>query len=338
MRILAGDIGGTNTRLQLFDRDERPDAPLRPVGVGPTKFKNAEHESLDAILRTFAPGAGTITDACFGIAGPVEGRGVKLTNIPHWPVVHADEIAGRLAIQNRLRVNVINDMPAHAASLSTIERDFADHVVPLVVGATRPTGTKLIVMPGTGLGVGMLVHDAKAGIHRPVPTEAGHADLSARDDAVRALIASMKLVTQDPVITREHLIAGPGLRAIYACLKNPAAPDVAAAPKPEAIGAGESTDPIARRALDLFAQLVGELCGNAAFGYLATGGIYLAGSIANSLRSRLDSPAFREPFESTGPLGLRGLIRSIPVKLVTFEETGLLGAATYATWAAEGRI
>lgn len=335
MQILAGDIGGTNTRLSLFERGA--DGALREIGK-PTKFKNADHQSLDDVLKAYAPDTSAITDACFGIAGPVEGRTVKLTNIPHWPTVTADEVARRLGIDEPHRVSLINDMPSHAASLSTIERDHADHVVPLVAGVTRPTGTKLIVMAGTGLGVGMLVHDAKAGIHRPVPTEAGHADLSARDDLVRGLIASMKKVVKDPVITREHLIAGPGLRAIYACLKNPAAPDLAGAPKSETISATESTDPIAKRTLDVFVQLLGELCGNAAFGYLATGGIYLAGSISNSLRGRLQSAAFLEPFESTGPLGLRGLITSIPVKLVTYEETGLLGAATYATWAFERRV
>ena len=338
MRILAGDIGGTNTRLSLFDRDDAtPDAPLRPLGP-PAKFKNADFESLDAILAAHADRGQDITDACFGIAGPVEGRSVRLTNIAHWPTVNADDVARRLTIDESHRVNLINDMPAHAASLSTIERDYPDHVVPLLDGVARPGGTKLIVMPGTGLGIGMLVWEARAGIHRPTPTEAGHADLSARDASTRALIDSMKIVLGEDVVTREHLISGPGLRAIYACLKEPAAPDVAGTPKSEAIGASESSDPLARRTLDTFAQLLAELCGNSAFSYLATGGIYLAGSIANSLRQRLRSPAFSGPFVQTGPPSLRELIRSIPVKLVTFEETGLLGAATYATWAAAKKV
>ena len=342
MRILAGDIGGTNTRLSLFDRDDAApgtftDAPLRPLGP-PTKFKNAEFASLGDVLEKYAHRGEGITDACFGIAGPVEGRSVKLTNIPHWPAVTADDLAKRLTIDEPHRVNLINDMPAHAASLSTIERDFAEFVVPIIVGQTRPAGTKIIVMAGTGLGIGMLVHDAKAGIHRPVPTEAGHADLAVRDDAVRALVASMRTLIGDDVVTREHLISGPGLRAIYACLTSPQTPDLKSTPKAETFERLESSDPVARRTLDLFTQLLGELCGNAAFEYLATGGIYLAGSISNSLRSRLESATFLGPLARAGPLGLRSLVASVPVKLITFEETGLLGAATYATWAAERRV
>jgi glucokinase len=80
------------------------------------------------------------------------------------------------------------------------------------------------------------------------------------------------------------------------------------------------------------------MCGNFAFSFLATGGVYIAGSIANSLRDRIRGRVFNDGFEQTGPASLRSLIQSIPVKLVTYEETGLLGAATYATWAADGRL
>lgn len=338
MRILAGDIGGTNTRLSLFDRDDaHPDAPMIPVGP-PTKFKNADFPSLDAILERFAHHGEGVTDACFGIAGPVEGRSVKLTNIAHWPAVHADDVARRLAIDEPHRVNLLNDMPAHAASIASIEAQYADHVLPLRGGTSRPTGTRIIAMAGTGLGIGMLIHDPKTGIHRPVPAEAGHADLPTRDADMRALVDSMRELLDVDVVTREHAISGPGLRAIYACLSNPASPDLAKVPRAETFGEIEANDPVARRSLDLFARLFGELAGNAALEYLATGGIYLAGSIANSLRPRLASSTFRDAFARTGPTTMRSLVESIPVRLITFEETGLLGAATYATWAASRRV
>lgn len=336
MRILAGDIGGTNTRFILFDRAE--DGVLRPVGR-PTKFKNAEFESFDAILQRFAEQCDGVTDACLGIAGPVAGRRVRLTNIEAWPEIDADAVATRLEIAEPHHVNLINDMPAHAASLSSIERLHADHVVEVRSGAVHANGARAIVMPGTGLGIGALVWDEHGQLHRPIPTEAGHTDMAARDRATTDLLASMrKVVGPRETISREHFLSGPGLRAIYACLANPSNPDPDAAPKGETFGSIEGRDPIAKRTLDLFTQLLGELCANVAFTYLTTGGLYLAGSIATSLRGRIASPLFREPFERSGPPGLRGLITSVPVNLVTYEETGLLGAATYATWAAERRV
>lgn len=334
MRILAGDIGGTNTRLMIWSNDS---GALRPAGT-PIKFKNAEFKSLDAILEKCSSDCTDVTDACFGIAGPVEGRKVKLTNIEHWPEIEADAIAQRLKIREPHRVSLINDMAAHAASLSSIEANESDQLITLRAGTVRPTGTQVIVAPGTGLGVGILVYDVHGKLHRPTPTEGGHAGLEVRDEVTWQLIQSAKKATGEALITREHLISGPGLSLIYACLKNLAAPDLKGAPKGEVLTDPKNADPVAAKTLDLFTRLLGELCGSCVFSYLSTGTIYIAGNIANSLKARLQSPLFKDAFEQSGPPMMKGLVSSIPVKLVTYEETGLLGAATYATWAAGRRV
>jgi glucokinase len=337
MRILAGDIGGTNTRLSLWTRDG--DAAPVPIGE-PSKYKNAGFPSLDAILDRYLADAAInrdgVTDACFGIAGPVDGRQVRLTNIAHWPVVNADTIAEKLAIADTKRVNLINDMPAHAASLGSITD--ASKITVINYGEGRPTGAEAIVMPGTGLGIGMLAWDARNHLHRPLPTEGGHQDLPARGAETLALIASMRLLFPATTITREHALSGPGLRAIYACLRDPDAPTLDGVPTADTFLSIEATDPLAKRSLDLFAKLLGELCGNVAFGYLATGGVFLAGNIVTTLKSRLMTRTFLDAFLASGPPALKTLITSVPVKLVTYADTGLLGAATYATWAAEGRL
>lgn len=332
MRILAGDIGGTNTRLTLFTKSAEG---LRPDGA-PIKFKNADFASLDAILERCAEHCAGVSDACFGIAGPVEGRRVRLTNIPHWPEVNADEIGKRLAIGEPHRVNLINDMAAHAASLSSVSE--SSDVTVINFGQPRKTGTQAIVMPGTGLGVGSLVWDPHGGLHRPIPSEGGHQDLPARDADTERLIASMRLLFPNQTITREYVISGPGLRAIYACLRDGESPSLEGVPPAETFLGLEETDPIAKRTLDVFAKLLGEMCGNVAFGYLSTGGIYLAGSIATSLRKRLSSRLFLDAFMQSGPPNLQALISSIPLRLVTYADTGLLGAATYATWAGDRKV
>lgn len=340
LRILAGDIGGTNTRLSLWTVDGEGG---KPTLVGePSKFKNAGTRGLGEILDQYLDQVGdtraeSITDACFGVAGPVDGRRVQMTNIQAWPAIDADAIAQRLKIGNAHRVNLINDMPAHAASLDGLT---ADACVTIRAGDRKPTGARAIVMPGTGLGIGAMIWDERGQLHRPIPTEAGHADLPTRDRETTELVEAMRRFHDDTagIVTREHVISGPGLRAIYACLKNPNDPKLDDAPKAEQFLQLEATDPIARRALDLFTRLLGELCGCIAFDYLATGGIYLGGSIATSLEKRLASPLFNDAFAESGPPNLKRLIAGVPVALVTYADTGLLGAATYATWAAAGRV
>ena len=344
MRILAGDIGGTNTRLSIWERDDaNRDATPKQVGEI-RKFKNGGIASFADVLKeylaTLDPDVVTgITDACCGVAGPVDGRRVKLTNIPHWPEIFADAIAKTLNIAHTHRVTLINDMPAHGSSLASIEKIAPDHIIDLRGGAEKAGGMRAIVMPGTGLGIGMMVWEKAGGVHRALPTEAGHMDLPARDAKTSALIESMRKIFPGQTISREHVISGPGLRAIYACLKNPASPDLASAPAAETFVTIEGTDPIAKQTLDTITVLLGELCGNVALGCLATGGIYLAGSIAlKSVRPRLSTPLFKDAFAATGPASMREVIAAVPVKLVLYEETGLLGAATYASWVADGRV
>jgi glucokinase len=333
MRILAGDIGGTNTRLAVYEVDGHHGEPV--LTAAPSKYKNVDHPSFDAILQTFLASQKTpLTDACFGLAGPVEGRSVTLTNVPRWPAIDADAIANRCGIANAKRVTLLNDMPAHAASIEAIEEHFPEQIVTLRAGHSRPKGARCIIAPGTGLGIGGMIYDDAGGFHRPFPTEGGHQDLPARDAAEWQLIESMRVLCAKEGlgrVTRELVLSGPGLRSIYACLRDPKSPTLDGVPSGESLASLDGKDELATRTLDTFASLLGATCANLAFGFLATGGVYVAGGIANStLRSRLASRIFLDAFEQSGPASLRSLIATIPVKLVTYEDTGLLGAASHA--------
>ncbi|MGD8931645.1 MAG: glucokinase, partial [Chromatiales bacterium] len=68
MELLAGDIGGTNTRLAIY----RATAQNRYEALHEQVFPSGEFPDLESILAQFL---GTveqrITRACFGVAGPV---------------------------------------------------------------------------------------------------------------------------------------------------------------------------------------------------------------------------------------------------------------------------
>lgn len=328
-KILAGDVGGTNTRLSVWTLESKQ---LKQIGQ-PVRFKNADYKSLTEIVTSFASDQGLFTDVCIGIAGPVDDRQVKMTNIKHWPEIRADELAGALRIEEKSRVNLLNDMPAHAWSLQAIEDSMTNELKIINEGRVRAQGTRAIVMPGTGLGIGFMVWDERLKAHRPMPAEGGHEQIPARSDEERTLFDSMRrLVSRDgqTSLTREMLVSGPGLRSIYACLREPANPQLDDVPRAEDFIRLERTDRVAKKTLDLFVSMLAGICADSAFGYLATGGVYLGGSIVRTLTGRIQSPGFMDVFKSSGPVSLRSLIDSIPVKLVCMEETGLLGAASYA--------
>ncbi|HQY88572.1 MAG TPA: ROK family protein [Tepidisphaeraceae bacterium] len=329
LKILAGDVGGTNTRLSVWTIESKK---LTQIGH-PVRFKNVDYKSLCEIVTNFGSDQGLFTDVCIGIAGPVDERRVRMTNIAHWPEVTADDLAKALRISDAHRVNLLNDMPAHAWSLQAIEDSMPEQLKVINAGNVRPKGTRAIIMPGTGFGAGFMVWDEHLKAHRPMPAEGGHEQIAARNDEETALFASMRTFVAregQTSLTREMLVSGRGLRAIYACLRDPKNPTLDEVPKSEEFVKLERTDRVAKKTLDMFVNMLAGICGDAAFGYLATGGLYLGGSIANSLADRIQSPLFQDVFKTSGPTNLRQLIGSIPVKLVCFQETGLLGAASCA--------
>jgi len=92
--LLAGDIGGTNTRLAAYALGGgqslaswlHPD-PATVLPLAEQVFPSHDHPSLEAIVQDFVATHGlTPTHAGFGIAGPVVHGRAEVTNLP-WVVV-----------------------------------------------------------------------------------------------------------------------------------------------------------------------------------------------------------------------------------------------------------
>ena len=101
MKVLAGDIGGTNSRLAIYDMDGVDGRPAKPMFE--QTYPSAAHPSLDVIAESFLEAAASklggephIESACFGIAGPIENNICRATNLP-W-VVDGRALSQRLAI------------------------------------------------------------------------------------------------------------------------------------------------------------------------------------------------------------------------------------------------
>ena len=87
--LLAGDVGGTNTRLGLFAT-----ASPRPAAVEVRTYATGDFPTLESMLAAFLVDAGTspsaIEGAAFGVAGPVVHDRASLTNAA-WQVDARDE-------------------------------------------------------------------------------------------------------------------------------------------------------------------------------------------------------------------------------------------------------
>ncbi|HLH00093.1 MAG TPA: glucokinase [Bryobacteraceae bacterium] len=321
--VLAGDIGGTNTRLAFFDG-----TPDRLSAAAIEIFPSREYTGLEEIAKKFiarynlAPGA-----ACFGIAGAVRDGLVETTNLP-W-VVSAKKIGSELGIDN---VALINDLEANAHGIALLEvSDF----VALNEGVAVSLGNRALIAAGTGLGEAGLLAEAN-GTYRPFPSEGGHVDFAPRNELEMDLLRY--LMGRYEHVSYERVLSGPGLHNIYEFLR-----DTGRAEEPtwlaDAMKQGdpsaaiaksglEATSAIAEQALDLFISIYGAEAGNLALKVVATGGTFIGGGIAPKIISRLNSRTFLDAFQAKGRIS--PLLRDIPVRVITNDKTALLGAGRVA--------
>ncbi|HEV2292850.1 MAG TPA: glucokinase [Tepidisphaeraceae bacterium] len=324
--ILAGDIGGTNTRLAIFQDDG---ATLVRQHV----FKNAGRTSFLDIAREFLSqhqqqGSNQrITKAAFGVAGAVRGGVVKMTNLG-WTLIDP-ELERDLDIPN---VALINDMVAHGENIANLR---GDQLVTLRAGERCADGGGAVIIAGTGLGEGGLYYDRATKRLRGLPSEGGHCDFAPRDQREQRLLECLRDRGKPP--TWESVVSGPGLRVIYDFLRAQGG-DLQGAnfgkdgPRPEQItdAAAAGACPLCVETTHLFVSLYGAEAGNLALKFCATAGVWLGGSIAESLLDLFRGDVFLNSFSQKGPPRIREMLGKVPIHLIKFELNGLYGAASYA--------
>jgi glucokinase len=320
--ILAGDIGGTNTRLALVDGTS---GRLR-IACEKT-YPSCERPSLEAALAEFLSlHRGAFTRASFGIAGPVRNGRCEATNLP-W-VVDAKSVAKRLRLK---RVGLVNDLVANAHGIAILG---GRNLVTLNRGARAAHGNRALIAAGTGLGVAGLLDEG--GTHRPFGSEGGHADFAPRNRLEMELLEY--LLQRHARVSYERLISGPGLVNICQFLRDTGRgreprwlAEEMRLGDPAAVISRRALDgksPLCVRALDLFVSFYGAQAGNLALTFLATGGVYLGGGIAPKIVAKLKEPGFMNAFTAKGRLS--PLLQDIPVRVIMNPKTALLGAARHA--------
>jgi glucokinase len=325
--LLAGDIGGTHTRLGLFD----PAGDWTPTVE--RVYPSREHRSLDEIVRAFVAEVGQRpSHACFAVAGPVRDERAVVTNLP-W-VVDGAALTRFLGATSW----VINDLEANAWGVATL---LPAHVAELQAGAPHAHGNAAVVAAGTGLGTAGLFWDGHQ--HRPFAAEGGHATFSPCDERERALAAWLERRLGGHV-SWERVVSGPGLVNVYEFLRD----EGVAAEEPSLADAMRSGDPgaaissaaldgasdLARQALDLFVALYASVAGNVALTVLSSAGVWLGGGIAPRIVAKLADGTFARRFVAKGRM--QPLLEAMPVRVILNDQAALRGAARCASVRAAG--
>jgi len=310
--VLLGDIGGTNARFSI----------LPSMGEPPVDFPVMQTAAFatidDAIAAAIAarPALAPRT-AVLAVAGPVDGDEIDLTNCD-W-IVRPRQLFDTIGLSD---VIVLNDFEAQALAVVALGRE---HMVP--IGPEHPVlpGGRVVMGPGTGLGVAGLVHARDMWI--PVPGEGGHVDIGPRTARDHEIWPHLEPI--EGRISGEQMLCGRGLVNIYRaiCAADGVAPEMAdpADITAAALARGNGQ---AVEAVDLFVTCLGRLAGDLALVFMARGGVYLTGGIAQKIVPALQSGLFRAAFDDKAPHG--ALVRAMPVHVVAHPLAALVGLAAYA--------
>jgi glucokinase len=327
MKVLAADIGGTKTLLQVADWTENA-----PRVLAERRYPSGDYSRFDALLQEFLTEEGSavsnLAGACFAVAGPVAKGVVKATNLS-WEL-DAEHLQKRFELPY---VVLINDFQAVGYGIDCLKPDDFSVLQP---GEAEQTAPRALIGAGTGLGQALLVWQDQLNHYQVLPTEGGHVDFAPQGELQIELLRYLSRNLGH--VSYERLLSGSGLVTLYHFLKeiggmaeDPALKiamgegDPAAAISRFAL---EYRDPLAGQALDLFVQIYGAQAGNLALTCLPRGGIFIAGGIAPKIIERLQSGGFMDAFLSKGRLST--FLQRIPVKIILEPKVGLWGASLLA--------
>jgi glucokinase len=320
--VLAGDIGGTKTKLGLFRRGKR-----RPLLKALETYPSREAPHLEDLVERFLDKhRASVTSGCFGIAGPVTKGRVKTTNLP-WDV-------SELRMKDRFKwsnVTLINDLTATAQAIPLLS---GQEVLALNKARARKGLNLALVAPGTGLGEALLIF--RDGEYSPISSEGGHADFAPNSDVEMELWRHLH--NRYGHVSIERVLSGPGLVNIYAWLK-----ESGQYREPEWLARKmREMDPAAAisrtalvekhllcvESLNMFVSILGSVAGNLALTAMTTGGVYLGGGIPPKILPKLEEPIFMKAFTNKGRF--KEFLERIPVRVILNDEAALLGAARCA--------
>jgi glucokinase len=310
--VLLADIGGTNARFALLS-DVHAEPRMLPRAL------TADYPDVVTAIEEVVLAHTSLLPrtAVLAVAAPVRGEDIHLTNAD-W-VIRPDELMKALGLGD---VVVINDFEALALALNSLGPSDLEAIGG---GVPDPAGTKVVLGPGTGLGVAALVRAGNLWV--PLPGEGGHVALGPAEADEFPLWTAME--PEQGRISAEAVLSGRGIVRLYRAV----AATEGTNPRfstPEEISAAalSGSEEAARRTMEVYCRILGRLAGDLALVFMATGGVYVGGGIAPRLVPFLRTSEFRHAFEAKAPH--QAVLAEIPTWVITADEPALIGLAGFA--------
>ena len=310
MLSVVVDLGGTNIRLAVCQLETGKLSELK-------EFACAEFGSLEeTLVQYFATLQDEVKHLCVGIACPVEGDQITMTNLS-WAF-------SQRALKEKLKLEslyVINDYTAISLAVPFLS---SEEKIQIGGGEAQTDGVTAVFGPGTGLGVSHIIKQAGKWIS--LDGEGGHVSFTPNTREQADIL--FQLQEQFGHVSAERILSGQGLVNLYLSLCSLSGQKAEfKEPKDISKAALDGSCDIARRSLEVFCQVMGGFAGNLALNLNCTGGVYIAGGIVPRFVEFFQASEFRSFFEEKGRF--KEYLANIPTFLITNDNPGLLGATVY---------
>ena len=297
--ILLGDLGATNARFSI-SRD------------GETYEREAQYfiedfESIESLCRQYFLDneIRKVEKGIIGVAAPVIGDNIKFVN--------ANLKFSKKEIEKILfpgGLTVVNDLELQAYALFNAK----NKDLHFLGNKSLNNGPKILVSPGTGLGLAGIVGNSV------IATEAGHINIidSNVNTELKAIIREFNLVSSR-YPNYEDFLSGKGIEFFYRHLAGLSNSNLTS--KEILL---ERNDIYCLKTKDLINNLLSSYLRTMALAWGATGGVFLSGSIVNSLLDEEDYESFRQEFDNSETM--RDLLVDIPLAVANIQNIGFEGA------------
>ena len=348
--ILAGDIGGTNSRLTLLkisaNEDDEQELIENKYFLS-FNFQNV-YELLTQFLKPYKGTPNYPRYAVFGVPGPIKNNTVlQFTNVIHWNSINGEELAKTMGIE---KIVFLNDFVANGFGIQTKMKEDVDYVI-INDKPIDPNGPKATLGPGTGLGVGYLTKKEGDKYYLVCGAEGSHSDFApVNEQQFQYMLFLQKYYHVDHIST-ERATCGQAIIPIYKFFcqgKKDEIPPHDEELFKEVKGFEGTTNSDAQiqinnkivsnglnkecelceKTLNFFMELYGQAAGNISLMYLPSGGLYLLGGLSVAFQDLIiNTDIWKNAFKAKGRLS--SVLENTPVILIKVHDLGMRGSTEY---------
>ena len=358
--LLTGDIGGTNSRMSLYET-ESSCYDDKPIMI--KHFRNFEHlpESTHKDPAAFqknivipflkycwekSPDKAKLVPleeceilACLATAGLVLKNGVQLTNLGNLLIdgraIENDK--NNKYLKNVIVCRIINDFVAQGYGCLTLNQSEVRHLHgPKVDVESLTTGPKVCVGAGTGLGECYLTQETESSKYACFPSEGGHVEYAPRNDLEINLwkYLSNKFASKTR-ISIERVVSGIGLANVYGFLAHEFPERIEEKVHQDFVAGGDeqgrvvavnaTPGSLCRQAMEIMMSAYGCEVGSAAIKFIPTGGLFVTGGLTpkNIQYIEGDKSDFMLGYLNKGRVS--PVLENIPLYAVMTDDLGIRG-------------